>query len=351
MKHRRASAVSARRPAQPWGKIAAQADSHYPQSTRKSASRAQLRLTTTRTSTRPSKVSPRAMQKAMNQTSNNHYQQSYFTMTFTAKHTTLAALILGLLATAMPFVTDAASQCDRDVYPAPWTLSQWRACGLSRADADKTALAALEERLSGITLLPAALRAQVTFEISLNKQNVANMRARIDDADTIEVIKPLVNDIARNYRVRGLVVPKLNVLITAESARFTVDKLTTTHDALKARVDKAAAAGKNVTTMRTYLELMLGSIQSAKASAESASAKVQGLTPDMGDKAKANSNRQAIFEGRAYIVANKASFAAANDYAAKIREWLKDNNVVIVDGNITARSEEQTSELQSHVNL
>ena len=249
-------------------------------------------------------------------------------MTFTAKHTTLAALILGLLATAMPFVTDAASQCDRDVYPAPWTLSQWRACGLARADADRTALAALEERLSGITLLPAALRAQVTFEISLNKQNVANMRARIDDADTIEVIKPLVNDIARNYRVRGLVVPKLNVLITAESARFTVDKLTTTHDALKARVDKAAAAGKNVTTMRTYLELMLGSIQSAKASAESASAKVQGLTPDMGDKAKANSNRQAIFEGRAYIVANKASFAAANDYAAKIREWLRDNTVV-----------------------
>src|SRR3989344_4522360 len=257
-------------------------------------------------------------------------------MTFTAKHTTLAALVLGLLATAIPFVTDAASQCDRDVYPAPWTLSQWRACGLARADADRTALAALEERLSGITLLPAALRAQVTFEISLNKQNVANMRARIDDADTIAVIKPLVNGISQNYRVRGLVIPKLNVLITAESARYTADKLTTTHDSLKARVDKAAAAGKNVTTMRTYLELMLGSIQSAKASAESASAKVQGLVPDMGDKAKADSNRQAIYEGRAYVAANRASFAAANDYAARIREWLKDNNVVIVDGNITA---------------
>lgn len=166
-------------------------------------------------------------------------------------------------------------------------------------------LTKLVERIKEIRNVSEADKSSAIIIIQGIISNLDNLRNEIDNATSTEAVKKLRESVSKDYRVYALVMPQVNLIISADRVRTTVDVMQTIVNKLETRINNLATSSTitstNINTAKSTLTNVESKLVSALSTIDSAVKMVAALTPDEGDKTVFESNRATIKEARAKI--------------------------------------------------
>ncbi|HKU18791.1 MAG TPA: hypothetical protein VJP80_05980 [Candidatus Saccharimonadales bacterium] len=209
------------------------------------------------------------------------------------KRTIIMPLIVAICAPLVAVSVASAASTERstnDTSTSPTTNSSTATSGETALATFKTkgdaeisrrlkTLDTLTTKISANTKLSAsdktALTAEVTSEISGLTALKTKLDAETTRAGAIADVQSMISD----YRVYALIVPKVELLKTADSQQQTQDKLTTLAAKLQTRITEAKTAGKDVTALQTQLDQMKAQISAAQALSTAEQTKLLALQP------------------------------------------------------------------------
>ena len=184
------------------------------------------------------------------------------------------------------------------------------------------ALNALNTRIQAMERLNATEKANLSASLTSQISALTTLKAKIAADSDIETLKADIKSIAGSYRIFLLVIPQGHITVTSYKLKSVADTETALAVKLSARIDAAAAAGKDVTALTTMLADMQAKTSDANVQADAALALVANLTPDEGDKTKATANNQALKDARAKIKAGLQDIVTARKDARTIVKAL-----------------------------
>ena len=164
-----------------------------------------------------------------------------------------------------------------------------------------------------------ALSATVTAQITA----LQTLKTKIAADTALEALKADTKSITDSYRIYALIMPQIEVLAAADRLGTLIDTMTAVGAKLQTQITQAKTAGKDVSRLETALAEYTGKIADAKVEAQAAISGVIGLTPDQGDKTKAEANQQALKDARAKIKAGEQSLKAARQSIENITKSFK----------------------------
>ena len=142
-----------------------------------------------------------------------------------------------------------------------------------------TTLNALSAKVSGATKLSSADQALLSSEISAEVDGLNALKTKLDADTTVSDAKADAQSIIDGYRVYALVVPKVNLVKTADDQQVTESKLSDLAVKLQTRIDTAKTAGKNVTALQTELTSLNSKVSAAQAISSNIESAVVNLQP------------------------------------------------------------------------
>jgi hypothetical protein len=189
-------------------------------------------------------------------------------------------------------------------------------------------LAAIDVRLPAL----AAARAGVATNRHVTDDHQSALTADIDEtaarlrvlADTIKADTDLAalrdhcRSIFEDNRVFALVLPRARLVVGADTATDAAAKLRDVAGKLSEAIDRAEAAGQDVTQAKMDLNTMKAAIASGVASAGTVPGAVLGLTP-----ADWNADHEVLTPARQSLRSARADLKVARDLAHKIRTELR----------------------------
>jgi len=199
----------------------------------------------------------------------------------------------------------------------------------------------LEERINAMKRVSTNFKTDLGTMVDTEIANLQTLRVRIEAAIDGETLKTDVQSITRSYRIFALVMPKAQIAAAADKIVRMTAMLSELGGKLKARIDAAAAAGVDVTTLNTALAELAAKINSANAHAQTAVNGTATLAPDEGDKAKMEANKTALQAARTELKAAHEDIKAARALIKQIIDGLKDIQSTDVSAPAEADAEAQ----------
>jgi hypothetical protein len=189
-------------------------------------------------------------------------------------------------------------------------------------------LAAIDVRLPALSAAGAAVtanqhitddhQAALTSDID---ETAARLRTLTDaiktDAD-LAALRDHCRSIFEDNRVFALVLPRTRLVVGADTATDAGAKLREVAAKLAGAIDRAEAAGQDVTQAKVDLEAMKAQTASGGAAAGTVPGAVLGLTP-----ADWNADHEVLTPARQSLRVARADLKVARDLAVKIRNELK----------------------------
>ncbi len=137
----------------------------------------------------------------------------------------------------------------------------------------------LSSKISSAAKLSSDDQAALSSEVSSEITNLTALKTKLDADTTVADAKTDAQSIINDYRVYALVVPKVNLVKTADDQQAAEAKLTALATKLQTRITAAKTAGKNVTSLQNGLTTMNSQISSAQAISTKIESDVIGLQP------------------------------------------------------------------------
>ena len=191
------------------------------------------------------------------------------------------------IVTVLTFASVAALPCSQIAYAAikdtTNTDSQRLATVKARGDAEisrrLTTLNALSTKISDTAKLTTADKTALENEVAKEISSLTALRTKLDAetvlADAFTDAKSIVID----YRVYALIVPKINLVRTADDQQVVESKLTDLATKLQARIQSAQTAGKNIASLQAQLDDLQAKVHAAQSISMNVEASVVVLQP------------------------------------------------------------------------
>ncbi len=198
----------------------------------------------------------------------------------------------------------------------------------------------LNTKVQAMTRVSATQKATVAATVTTEVANLTALKAKIQADTDLQTLKTDIQSITKSYRIFMLVIPQGRIEVAADKIITVTGSLTTFASKLKARIDAAASAGKDVSAMTASYNEMNASIADAKVQADAAVSLVANLKPDNGDKTTMDANNQALKDAKAKI---KAGLKAIDDARADARSIIKALKSLGLEANAGMNSEVNTA--------
>lgn len=150
--------------------------------------------------------------------------------------------------------------------------------------------AAIEERLATLNNLLSVVRsttnklsptdrANLIVEIDSEIAGLTTLKTQLDGETTVTAAQTDNRNIYLDFRVYGLVVPKVTMVKAADDQQATEDLLSAMSIKLQYRINNALAAGQNVTALQDSLNTMESDTTTAQANSSAVETTVLPLLP------------------------------------------------------------------------
>lgn len=186
-----------------------------------------------------------------------------------------------------------------------------------------TSLTNLNTRIQAMARVSTTTKTTISASITTQINTLNTLKAKIAADTDLDTLKADIKTITESYRIYALVIPQAQIAVAADKILTVADAQTTVSGKLQSYISQAQTAGKDVTSLNTLLADMNAKIADAKVQANAGVTLTATLTPDMGDKTKMESNKQALSDGRAKIKLGEQDLKAAQSDARKIVQGLK----------------------------
>ncbi len=185
------------------------------------------------------------------------------------------------------------------------------------------ALADLNTRVQAMTKVSAELKQALQTNIQTQVSGLTTLKTKIDADTDGATLRTDVQSITQAYRVFALLMPQARIAAAADREATIVNMLAGIGAKLRARIDAAQTAGKDVTAISAALTDMGTKLTSAQAHAQAAVSGSATLTPDQGDKDKMKSNTDALVAARKEIASGHQDLVAARKDVDVILKGLR----------------------------
>jgi hypothetical protein len=176
----------------------------------------------------------------------------------------------------------------------------------------------LSGKISSAAKLNAADRNTLSSEVTTETSGLTALKTKLDADTTVADARADAQSIIDGYRVYALVVPKVNLVKTADDQQVAEDKLSVLATKLQSRIDTAKTAGKNVTSLQNGLTAMSGKISAAQTISASLETSVVSLQPS-----DYNSNHSVLSGDRNQLKTAQNDIQAAVQASSTIITGLK----------------------------
>jgi hypothetical protein len=198
-----------------------------------------------------------------------------------------ALLISGsLLGTVAPVAaasspTTATGPCaaERTAYSASETVANGIALGDCMIGQRLTYLSKASSRLPGIKNLTDADRAALATILSTDTTGLTGLKATLDAETTLAAVQSDLAAIVSDYRVFALAARQVTLVSEADAVSATVARYATVNTRLEARIQAAAAKGRNTSAASAELAVMNRTVARAASDVSGLSARLLALTP------------------------------------------------------------------------
>lgn len=193
---------------------------------------------------------------------------------------------------------------------------------ISRGDKEITrrlkTLNTLSNKINGAQKLSAANKSILSAEVQTEINDLNSLKAKLDADTDLATAKTDAQSIFSGYRVYALVVPKVNLIKTADDQQVAEGKLIDLAGKLQTRLTTAQNSGKDVASLQNALNDLLAKTKAAQDISSSIEAGVINLQPS-----DYNSNHQILSGDRDKLKTAQANIKAATDDAKTIVSGLK----------------------------
>jgi len=197
-------------------------------------------------------------------------------------------------------------------------IAKLKARGDKEIDRRISALNGLLTKLSNMKKLPSGDKSTLTSQVQNEINSLTTLKSKIDADTDLTTLKSDVQSIIKSYRVFALFIPKVHILAAADRMETSADLLSQVAKKLQDRINKAQAAGKNVSSLQTTLTDMQNKIADAKTQYANAQSLVTPLTPE-----GYPGNKSVLQQARSAIKAGAQDLKAAHADIKTIRQGLE----------------------------
>ena len=180
-----------------------------------------------------------------------------------------------------------------------------------------TSLNRLIDKINALKKISDSQKETFVKQIQDEITSLTNLKTKINADTDLTILKTDVQSIVKSYRVYLLFVPKINVLVAADSLDTIADKLDILAAKLEVRINTAGDV--DATKLKTTLEDMKLKIADMRVQAQKARDAVIVLTPE-----EYPGNKTILQQGRQFIVAGKKDLQTARQDVQIIIQGLKD---------------------------
>ncbi|HEY5442758.1 MAG TPA: hypothetical protein VIJ68_04430 [Candidatus Saccharimonadales bacterium] len=140
-------------------------------------------------------------------------------------------------------------------------------------------LKTLSSKISGATKLTADDKTSLSGEVNDETSGLTALQTKLDADTTVADARTDAQSIISGYRVYALIVPKVNLIKTADDQQVAEGKLAALAPKLQSRITAAQAAGKTVTSLQSGLTDLNKQTAAAQVISSKIEASVVGLQP------------------------------------------------------------------------
>jgi len=202
--------------------------------------------------------------------------------------------------------------------PARLDIETLRTKCLAAIDVRLPALAAAKADVASNPHLTGDHKAALTTNIDETTVRLQTLQGEIRADTDLAALRGHCRSIFEDNRVFALVLPRTRLVVGADTATAAGAKLSDIAAKLADAIDKAKAAGRDVTQAKADLDAMKAQIASGVAAAGTVPGSVLGLTP-----ADWNANHDVLTPARQQLRVARTDLRVARDLAVKIRNELK----------------------------
>jgi hypothetical protein len=181
-----------------------------------------------------------------------------------------------------------------------------------------SSLGGLSSKISSASKLSSADQASLSSEVSTEVSGLTSLKATLDADTTVSAAQTDAQSIINGYRVYALIVPKVNLVKTADDQQAAEAKLTGLAAKLQARITAAQTDGKSVASIQSSLTEMTAKINAARTISSQIESSVINLQPS-----DYNSNHSVLSGDRDQLKTGQTDLQAAVTSAGTIISELK----------------------------
>jgi len=137
----------------------------------------------------------------------------------------------------------------------------------------------LSAKVSSATKLSASDQASLSGEVTTEVDGLNSLKTKLDADTTVSDAKADAQSIINDYRVYALIVPKINLVSTADAQQVAEGKLSALAIKLQTRISADQTAGKNVASLQNELASLNSKVSAAQAISSTIESSVIALQP------------------------------------------------------------------------
>jgi hypothetical protein len=152
---------------------------------------------------------------------------------------------------------------------------------------------------------------------------LTSLKAKIDADTDLASLKSDIQSITGSYRTYMLLMPKINILATADRFSYIAEGYESVVDKLQNQISGLKDSGKDTASLQTSLDTIKAKVDDIKTQVQAAIDTVNPLAPDNGDKATIDANKAALAKAKATIKAANTDVKTIQSKIVEIRKGIK----------------------------
>ncbi|HTB48783.1 MAG TPA: hypothetical protein VK712_01740 [Verrucomicrobiae bacterium] len=178
----------------------------------------------------------------------------------------------------------------------------------------------LSSKINGAAKLTSSDKSSLNSEVSSEISNLTSLKTKLDADTDVTTARTDAQGIITDYRVYALIVPKVDLVKTADDQQTAEAKLSALSTNLQSRITAAQNSGKAVTSLQSSLSDLNSKVAAAQAISSSIESSVIGLQPS-----DYNSNHSVLSGDRNQLSTAHTDIQAAIADAQSIVTALKND--------------------------
>lgn len=184
-----------------------------------------------------------------------------------------------------------------------------------------TTMNGLIAKINATSYLTSSQKSALIAELNTQITSMQSLQTELSNEDSVTAAKDDAQKVITDYRVYAFVVPKVQVILTADRQQVIESKLSTLTAKLQAEIDTAKTAGTDVSDLQAKLDDMNDKLKAAQALSSDVETKVLAL-----QASDFNSNHKVLKSYRDQLKTARADIGAAVSDAKVVVKGLKTDN-------------------------